>query len=121
MFEIFKRKPRPNAATPLLQVDEWGVRRNLNSGETEAMSWVELQSVVVATTDGGPLEDDVFILLIDSNGRTCAIPQTSESSTLLLKWLQRLPGFDNEQYIAAMSSVDNAQFVCWQRPSTAEH
>jgi hypothetical protein len=29
--------------------------------------------------------------------------------------LQELPGFDNEQVIAAMCSTKNARFLCWRR------
>jgi hypothetical protein len=33
----------------------------------------------------------------------------------VLQRLQRLPGFDNEAFIQAMSSIQDARFVCWRR------
>jgi hypothetical protein len=53
-------------------------------------------------------------MLIGADGDGVAVPGASVTDELLDR-LQALPGFDNEQMIRAMSSTDDAQFLCWQR------
>jgi hypothetical protein len=72
-----------------------------------------LRAVLIETTDQGPSVEDVWWILIDGEGH-CIIPQ-EEGGEHLLEMLQELPGFDNDAVIAAMSSVENRIFVCWQR------
>jgi hypothetical protein len=60
----------------------------------------------------------VFFVLAGRGGSGCIIPQSAPESTPLLERLQRLPGFDNEAFIRAMSSTEDATFVCWRRPQT---
>jgi hypothetical protein len=43
------------------------------------------------------------------------VPQGAQESTQLLERLQRLPGFDNAALMRAMSSTEEATFVCWRR------
>jgi hypothetical protein len=45
----------------------------------------------------------------------CAIPQFSEGFQSLLVRLQKLPGFDNDAVIKAMSTTSDGRFVCWKR------
>ena len=66
------------------------------------------------TTDAGPAVTDVYFILADSAGE-CIIPMGSAGDEGLLEKLQTLPGFDNETYIKAMSSTENARFLCWQK------
>jgi hypothetical protein len=43
------------------------------------------------------------------------ITQEAEGADKLLEALQKLPGFDNDAVIKAMSSTSNAKIVCWKR------
>jgi len=62
------------------------------------------------------MQEDVFFLLIGSDGKSgCVVPQSAEDCDKLIARLQKLDGFDNAALIKAMSSTDNAKFVCWKR------
>jgi hypothetical protein len=104
---------------PAVRIDDHGVRRDLPGGRAEQIAWADLAEVSVRTTGGGPLADDVFFVLAGAGGGGCVVPQGDPASTALLERLQRLPGFDNTALIRAMSSTEDATFVCWRRPPQA--
>ena len=86
----------------------------MSNGEVETIRWDDLARVSIVTTGAGPGSEDVFFMLEGPAGG-CAVPQGAKGSGALLGRLQQLPGFDNEAFIEAMGSTDDAQFVCWQR------
>jgi hypothetical protein len=98
-----------------IQIDDHGVRRELPGGKVEQVAWDDLWEVVVRTTGDGPFAEDVFFVLAGEDGTGCVVPQGAPESTRLLERLQRLPGFDNAALIRAMSSTEEARFVCWRR------
>lgn len=100
-----------------IHIDAHGVRRELPGGKVEQVTWEDLREVAVLTTSDGPFAEDVFFVLAGQDGSGCVIPHGATESTQLLERLQRLPGFDNEAFIRAMSSTQEATFVCWRRTS----
>lgn len=94
--------------------DDTGVRRVSPEGGVEEVTWDDLTEVKIVTTDEGPFGEDVYWLLAGSDGTGVAVPGSSVTDDLLDR-LQGLAGFDNEQMIQAMTSTDDAQFLCWQR------
>lgn len=84
------------------------------NGNIESVDWDELKAVILETTDEGPFMPDVFWLLIGERSG-CIIPQSAIGADALLEKLQKLPGFDNNVVIEAMSSTENRRFICWQR------
>jgi hypothetical protein len=105
-----KRKPDRVSVTPEV------VTRFRPDGVREAVRWDDLAEVGIVTTDEGPWSEDVFWLLIGSDGRSgCAVPQGADGANELLVALQKLPGFDNQAVIEAMGSTSNAKFLCWKR------
>src|SRR5262249_33350686 len=87
-------------------------RRPHEAGES---TWDALEEVSVLTTAEGPFAEDVFFVLAGGGGSGCVVPQGAPESGELLERLQRLPGFDNEAFIRAMSSAEDARFLCWRR------
>jgi len=80
--------------------------------------WDDLGEVSIITTSDGPWAEDVYWLLVASDGKSgCAVPQGAEGSQALLEALQKLPGFDNAAVMAAMGSATEAKFICWRRTS----
>lgn len=71
-----------------------------------------LIEVALLTTSRGPVEADVFFVLTRADGRTTSIPL--DDGEELLAELQRLPGFDNEAFIAAMAVSDDGMSVLWR-------
>jgi hypothetical protein len=84
------------------------------NGDFEQVRFDDLVRVEVQTTDAGPEVTDVYFILADSKSE-CIIPMGSAGDEHLLEKLQTLPGFDNETYSKAMSSTEDARFVCWQK------
>ena len=101
-------------SSPRIQIDNHGVRRELGGGKVEQVAWGDLMEVSVVTTGDGPFAEDVFFVLAGRDGSGCVVPQGAPESTPLLERLQRLPGFDNETLIRAMSSTRDTSFVCWR-------
>jgi hypothetical protein len=101
------------APSPVVLTAE-GVTYHPPDGAARTVRWDELRAVLIETTDAGPFVEDVWWILIDAQGH-CIIPQEAGSARLLAR-LQELPDFDNDAVIAAMSSVENKIFACWQRP-----
>jgi len=83
-------------------------------GTTASIHWDEVHRVVIRTTDRGPFDDDVFLVL-EASGRSYVIPQQAVGADELLGRLQQLPGFDNEAVIESMGCTDNKDFLCWER------
>jgi hypothetical protein len=98
-----------------ITVDDDGVRRLLADGTEESVSWANLAEVAIRTTPEGPWKEDVFFLLVRAGGGGCAVPAGDPSADDLMSHLQSLPGFDNEMFIEAMTTMDDGLFVVWQR------
>jgi hypothetical protein len=92
------------------------ITRTLSDGKTETVRWDDLQEVGILTTDEGPMVEDVYWMLVGTNGG-CAIPSGAYGMDKLLARLQQLPGFDNGAVIEAMGSTTNNRFLCWKRNS----
>ena len=111
----FFRRSKPRTRESVTFTDDT-VRRVRADGVEEIIRWADLYEVGMLTTDEGPFQEDVFFLLVASDGKSgCAVPQSSDGCDRLLERLQQLPGFDNEALIKAMGSSSNAKFVCWKR------
>jgi hypothetical protein len=95
-----------------VRIDAWGVRRSLSGGREESVAWAALTRVAIHTSGDGPLAEDLWWVLGGADGGVL-VPGSDPSAEALLKRLGRLPGFDHAAVIEAMSSVDDATFVCW--------
>lgn len=96
-------------------VDDDGVRRHLADGTEESVGWSELAEVAIRTTPEGPWREDVFFLLVRTGGGGCAVPAGDPAADDLMSRLQSLPEFDNERFIEAMCTMEDALFVVWRR------
>jgi hypothetical protein len=91
-----------------------GIRRVLPDGRCEEVSWIDLAEVRVITNADGPSAEDVFFVLTAAGGvRGVAVPH-SMATDAFIRWLQSLPGFDNQALIQAMLSVVEEQFLLWR-------
>lgn len=96
-----------------------------NGAAPASLAFSDLAAIVIETNDSGPWGDDViWHLLGRAEGSCLSIPQSAEGFVPLLERLQRLPGFDNKEVIAAMGSSTLDAFLCWEadaqgRPDSA--
>lgn len=85
------------------------------SGETQSITWQDVDCVAIETNDSGPWGADVWWLL-EGQDRRVAYPQGATGDSEMLGQLpNHFPGFDHAAVIQAMGSTSNARFVCWQR------
>jgi hypothetical protein len=87
----------------------------LTIGPGDQIPWTEVIEVRVETTDAGPYDEDLFLVVIARGRAALRIP--SSIVPRVLPQVQRLPGFDNETFIKSMSCTDKAVFVCWRTPN----
>jgi len=80
----------------------------------EAIGWEEVIEIAIVTTDEGPFAPDVWVLFIGESGG-CSIPQGANGFDMLFDVFKKFPGFNYKAFIKAMSSTENAKFVCWRK------
>lgn len=124
MFTFFKRLldrvPRRRAGLYpeclfSVVVTETEIVNHRPNGEMERVAFAELIAVIIETNDSGPMGTDVWWILVGNSPESgCVFPGGATGEQDAVKALQSLPGFDDGQLIKAMTSTDNARFVCWQ-------
>ena len=69
---------------------------------------------MIVTTDWGPYEEDLYILLLKDEG-DCLVPLHTPQGNQLMDRLKKLPCFDMERLGAVWGSCEWAWFVCWKK------
>ncbi len=96
--------------------DEVGIWRRWQDGEVASViTWDDLCSIDIETTDGGPLLEDFTLILGHRDGLFSRLPNEFRGFEEILNRLIPLPGFDQETFGRAYGSVKNASFHCWKR------
>ena len=106
------RKPESVFTCDTVQVDEQGFTAEQTRGPQIRLEFQDLRRVTIRTTDEGPFAEDVFWVLT-TESQVCIVPQGADGQVDLFDQLLKLPGFDCQAMIVAMSSTDNAEFPCW--------
>ena len=114
-FNLFKRNKSKNIVVDMVVFNEEAISRTRPDSVIESIKWKDLHEVGIVTTDEGPMEEDVFLILLNKDATDgCSIPQFSTGFQELLIRLQELPGFDNQAVIDAMGCTSNNRFVLWK-------
>ena len=85
----------------------------------QQVSWDQLISVTVETTDQRPFDDDAFVVIAAADGQFVFSAKAPGAETLL-PCLQRLPAFDDEALTEALGATGNHIFNCWARHESTE-
>lgn len=96
-----------------IQVSEEELILEYKNGNKENYLFVELKKASLITTDEGPFVDDVFWLMMFKT--IIMIPQGIPGEDNLLARMQKLPDFDNDAVIEAMTCSENNAFHVWER------
>ena len=113
MFAFLERlRWLKSKVTPTLPANECGITTLTREGAAERFTWKDIRKVTIVTTDQGPWSEDIFFV-VEAVGGTIVFPHEQAVKTELLTYLQKLPGFDNEAVIRAMSCTGNNAFPCW--------
>ena len=115
IMEFFQKlsNPKPRLQDNVHMNDE-EIVREISDGTTERVRWDELRKVTIITTDQGPFLEDVFFILESSNSGAL-ITHDWATKIQLLEQLEKLPNFNFEQVIKAMTCTDNNSFLCWEK------
>ena len=81
--------------------------------ETESFLWKELIGVAIRIFKNAPRTPDVFWIL-GVEKKLLTYPDKATGEIEMLKRLQKLPGFNNNAIISAMSCIENETFICWE-------
>jgi hypothetical protein len=105
----------PRSAGHGVAFNDADLRVSEPDGKEQGMRWQDLGHVAIHTNDQGPFDVDLHWVLTSRDGRqTLSVPLGASGEQELLAELQRrLPGFDNDAVVRAMSSTDNASFDVW--------
>ena len=117
-LRAYRRLLKATAGQPSMALECSADAVRYRRGDNERTVRLEdLQSVRIITTDEGPFVEDVFWVLIPHAGEPVVIPSGESGTQELLELVGTLDGFDHGAVIAAMGSVDRAEFVCWEAAS----
>jgi len=83
-----------------------------HSEYNDSFLWKELIGVAIRTNNNEPRAPDVFWIL-GSEKKFLTYPDEANGEIEMFKRLQKLPGFNNEAVISAMSCTENKTFICW--------
>ena len=87
-LDLFRCRTAPDKVV----ITKDAIIRTRPDGVQETVTWSDLTEVGILTTDEGPLQEDVFWILLGSGGSTgCCVPQSSEGADKLLGSFERLP------------------------------
>ena len=106
-----------NTAGNIVKFNDFEIVYTRPNNQVEIVSWAELQAVIIETNSAGPIDPDYYWILVGKN-KGCVVPTGVEGEEQLFERLQKLPGFDNEAVIEAMSCVEKKRFLCWKRDNT---
>jgi hypothetical protein len=81
--------------------------------EEESFLWKELIGVAIRIFKNEPRTPHVFWIL-GVEKRLLTYPDKAIGEIKMLKRLQKLPGFNNNAIISAMSCIEDKTFICWE-------
>jgi hypothetical protein len=114
LFESRKAAEQFPDRGPKVYAAEEGVTVYPARGPRQFMPWGSIHRVVIRSTALGMAAENVFWHL-KGHGGEIVLPNEAEGMEDLLVWLQRLPDWDANAAIAAMSSTMDEEFLCWER------
>ena len=80
----------------------------------EEVRWADVVAIDIVTTDKGPFEPDVWLVL-RSDTISCRIPQGSPDYDAVYDTVAAWPKFNFDKVIEAMTSTENATFEVWKK------
>ena len=80
--------------------------------EKESIHWPSIKIIAVETTDEGPWLEDIWWHIANEE-MTLTYPNQANGADKILNQLQKMPNFNNENLIKAMTYVQNQTFILW--------
>ena len=121
LYRRFNTQPKQatnvlDANPQIIVTDHQITCRYPKSNKTETINWEDVDQIQVLTTDEGPRVCDVLFVLQNVQTNTgVALPQDCPETKLVFEKVQKWHGFDNENFIKAMSCTENQWFLVWKK------
>jgi hypothetical protein len=80
----------------------------------EEVRWADIIAIDMVTTDKGPFEPDVWLVL-RTDSLSCRLPQGAPDYDAVYDRVSAFPGFSFDNVIQAMMSTGNATFELWRK------
>jgi hypothetical protein len=120
-FAVLRNQSRRAALrseTVVLDVDEFGIRREMADGRREAVDWTEVTEVEVLTAATGPYKANGGVVIIAGDEEHgCLVPLDHVGGCGLVEKLTTLPGFDVNLFAEALQKRPPTRTTCWRRAS----
>jgi hypothetical protein len=120
-FAVLRNQGRRSAMrteTVALEVDEFGLRRELADGRCEGVDWTEVTEVEVLTAATGPYRSNGGVVIVAGDAeRGCLVPIDRIGASGLVDKLVLLPGFDVNLFAEALEKRPPTRTTCWRRAS----
>ncbi len=97
----------------LVELTDNQVRCTWPKEEPATVDLAQLKTVLIETTDAGPLACDLFWILEDHTGARLRVPKGATGEEALVNYLLELDGFNHMLMVVAMGSTSNNNFECW--------
>ncbi len=72
----------------------------------------EIDEIIAMTTDGGPIEDDLFYLIF-AGDRFWRVGMFETEN--IFEWFAKFPDFDFEKSVRASTCTENRRFILWSK------
>ena len=124
LFSFFNKSKQQNKSLEpeskwIVKIDGATIKTTDNKGQEQLLKMTDIQQIIVETNDSGPWETDVWWRILSDNGLV-SIPQGATGESEMLQTFQNFSDFDNETFIKAMTSTNNAEFVVWKKNNVAQ-
>tara|TARA_B110000967_G_C18751764_1_gene493190 strand:+ start:565 stop:927 length:363 start_codon:yes stop_codon:yes gene_type:complete len=116
IFSFFKKKEIKSLSPEskwLVEVNGTEIKTVDYDGLETRIKINEISQIIIETNDSGPWGTDIWWRILGKQG-LLAIPGGATGESEMLECFQKFPKFNNEELIKAMSSTNNAEFVCWK-------
>ena len=98
----------------LVDLNENEMSASYPNGDKLVVELRALKKVMVLTNESGPWGADLWFSF-SSDKSMCSFPQGATGEKNALEYLYALGGFDETNFIKAMGSTSNAEFICWEK------
>jgi hypothetical protein len=112
---IFNKKGLDPESKYLIKSDEIFVSCYHPEKGSETAKWKEISEVVVVTTDKGPYQPYIWILLATDTGKGCMFPLGAKNSREVIEKILGFESLDFRKWEESIKSVDNKRFSVWKR------
>ena len=112
---IFEEYKTNSKGIKRVKIDEEKLTIIWPNNQKEVFFLKDLKKVALITTAEGPLEPDIFWLLMFKFPIMVPSDELIPGSLAITDFMLKLPNFNYEKFIEAMSSTSNNAFELWQR------